>query len=1006
LTVAARLLVVLIGSSALQPGLAAARPPNPNDVFGRYQQTVWQERDGLPQNTILAITTTRDGYLWLGTYEGAARFDGVRFTLFNPDNTTGIGNALVYSILERRDGELWFATYGGGVSRFSHGRFTQLTMRDGMSSDYSTCLREDRAGALWIGTDGGGVSRYHEGRFDAITMKDGLPSDLVRGLVEDDEGGMLVGTSRGIARIADGRVTPYPVAQVASLDIRTIARAADGSLWVAAMTGGLYRVRTGIVTDFGPRHGLTNNVVESLYAASDGVVWVGTIGAGLFRYAADRFEPYPTADRLPGDRVPSIAPGVDGAVWVGTDGGLVRFRPPRVTVYTKRDGLASDYPADILEDASGSAWIETSGKLTRFTGGAFTILGVRDGLPDDTVRGLARGADGFPLVYMVSTGLFRWAPDRARFVAVDTPADIPWDRAYAVIEDRFRTLWIAIHDGGLRRVRDGQITRLSKRDGLADDSVISLFEDRAGQIWVGTLRHGVTRIARDGRMTTWTTQNGLAANHVMSFYEDASGALWIGTHGGGLTRVKDDRLSTISVRQGLYNAKVFQILEDDEGNLWMNCNMGVWRTPLKQLHEVAEGRRAAVESVAYDTSDGMLSADGEGTNLAGWRMHDGTLWFPTTKGIVAIDPRRRDSALSRVLIEGATIDREPAAVDGPIRLSPEQRNLEIRFTGLSWSRAPAVKFRFRLTPLERNWVDAGTRRTAYYSYLPPGSYTFSVTADNGEGVWSDTGATVAVVVQPRLHQTWWFISVVAMAVVATAWASVRYRIAQIRRAQAAQQAFSRQLIELQESERQRIAAELHDSLGQSLLVVKNRALLGTMSQSGEQARTHFQEISAAAAQTLEEVRAISYDLRPHHLDQLGLTTTIGAMLDKIGQSAAIAVTRELDDIDGLFQPSDEITIYRIIQESLNNVLKHSQATEALVAVRSYEHGVEIVIRDNGQGFSPREPRAHGAGPGGFGLKGIAERVQMLGATHTVESAPGQGTTIRVRIAAAPARGRR
>jgi signal transduction histidine kinase len=378
-------------------------------------------------------------------------------------------------------------------------------------------------------------------------------------------------------------------------------------------------------------------------------------------------------------------------------------------------------------------------------------------------------------------------------------------------------------------------------------------------------------------------------------------------------------------------------------------------------------------------------------------MRDGALWFATSKGIVVIDPRRRSSAPSRVLIEGVTIDREPAAIDGPIRLTPEQRNLEISFTGLSWSRAPAIKFRFRLTPIDRDWVDARTTRTAYYSYLPPGSYTFSVTADNGEGVWSDTVATLAIVVEPRVYQTWWFMGGTAIALMVSVGGAVRYRIAQIRRAQAAQQAFSRQLIELQEHERQRIAAELHDSLGQSLLVVKNRALLGAMSQPGEQSLTHFQEIGAAAAQTLEEVRAISYALRPHHLDQLGLTTTVGAMIEKIEKSTAIRITCELDDIDGLFPSSDEITIYRIIQESLNNVLKHSRATEAHVAVLSYEHAVEIVIRDNGQGFVPRASRDDADGPGGFGLKGIAERVQMLGATHTIESAPGAGTTVRVRI---------
>jgi signal transduction histidine kinase len=219
----------------------------------------------------------------------------------------------------------------------------------------------------------------------------------------------------------------------------------------------------------------------------------------------------------------------------------------------------------------------------------------------------------------------------------------------------------------------------------------------------------------------------------------------------------------------------------------------------------------------------------------------------------------------------------------------------------------------------------------------------------------------------------------------------------MRRAQAAQQAFSRQLIESQERERQRIAAELHDSLGQNLLVVKNRALLGALSQQDDEARKQFTEIGATVAQTLEEVRTISYNLRPHHLDQLGLTTTIRAMIDKIAESSGIEMSSELDDIDGVFPPADEITIYRIIQESLNNVVKHSRAGEAHVAVRCQEHQVEITIRDNGQGFASNASDAGAAPRGGFGLKGLAERVHMLGGTHTIESAPGRGTTVTVRI---------
>jgi signal transduction histidine kinase/ligand-binding sensor domain-containing protein len=987
-----RHIILLIIANTFWVANATAQSMSRNDVFGRYQQINWQERDGLPQNTVLAVTTTRDGYVWMGTYEGAVRFDGVRFTLFNPSTTTGIGNSFVTSLLERRDGSLWLATYGGGVSRLSGGRFTQYAIRDGLSSDVIMCLFEDHAGTLWIGTDGGGVNAFSQGRFTPYTIADGLPSNLVRAIVDDGHGGLLVGTSRGIARIADGRVSAYEGrADVAHADISALARPPDGSFWVAPMSGGLYRVDSRGVTEFGPDQGLTNDRVESLFADEEGRMWVGTSQNGLFRYSPGRFESYAPADGLPGARVPVIARGADHDLWIGTDGGLMRFKKPRVTVYTQRDGLAGDFVGGIFQDVDGSVWAETGHRLTRFVNGAFKVFTTNDGLPDGRIR-LASSADRLPLVY-ARAGLARWTHDR--FVQAKDLAGLPWDRVTAVLEDRSGTLWLGIHDGGLIRVRDGHADHLTTKDGLADDSIEALFEDRRGSLWVGTLRNGMTRIS-DGKMTSWSTRDGLAANHVKVFYQDAAGTLWIGTHGGGLSRFKDGRFATISARQGLYNDQIFQILEDDDANLWMNCNTGIWRTSLRQLNEVADGSRTAVESFAYGNADGMLSSEGVGANLAGWKMRDGSLWFPTTKGIVVIDPRRRDVEPPRVVIEGITVDREPIAVGGPLRLTPGQENLEIQYTGLSWSRPPAIKFRFRLIGLDRDWVDAGARRTAYYSHLPPGSYTFNVTADNGEGVWDAAGKTLAIVVLPRFYQTWWFLGAVASSLVALVWLSWRYRIAQMTRAQAAQQAFSRQLIASQERERQRIAAELHDSLGQNLLVVKNRALLGALSQQDDEARKQFTEIGATVAQTLEEVRTISYNLRPHHLDQLGLTTTIRAMIDKIAESSGIEMSSELDDIDGVFPPADEITIYRIIQESLNNVVKHSRAGEAHVAVHCYEHHVEITIRDNGQGFASSASTA-GATHHGFGLKGLAERVHMLRGTHTIESRPGRGTTVTVRI---------
>ena len=436
-----RHIILLVIANALWAASAAAQSTNPNVVFGEYQQISWQERDGLPQNTVVAIATTRDGYLWVGTYEGAARFDGVRFTLFNPSTTTGIGNLYVTSLLERRDGDLWLATYGGGVSRLSGGHFTQYAMRDGLSSDFVWCLFEDNAGTLWIGTEGGGVNAFSRDRFTVYTIANGLPSNVVRAIIDDGNGGLLVGTNRGIARIADGRVSPYEGrADVAHADISMLARQPDGSFWVATISGGLYRLDSHGMTEFRPDHGWANDRVQSLFADDEGRMWVGTTNNGLFRYSAGRFERYTPADGLPGARVQVIARDVDNSLWIGTDGGLVRFKKPRVTVYTQRDGLAGDVVGSIFQDAEGSVWAEAGYGLTRFVNGAFKVLTTSDGLPGGRPM-LGSSADRHPLVYTRS-GLARWTHDR--FVQVREVDGIPWDRVTAVFEDRSGTLWLGI----------------------------------------------------------------------------------------------------------------------------------------------------------------------------------------------------------------------------------------------------------------------------------------------------------------------------------------------------------------------------------------------------------------------------------------------------------------------------------------------------------------------------------------------------------------------------------
>ena len=298
--------------------------------------------------------------------------------------------------------------------------------------------------------------------------------------------------------------------------------------------------------------------------------------------------------------------------------------------------------------------------------------------------------------------------------------------------------------------------------------------------------------------------------------------------------------------------------------------------------------------------------------------------------------------------------------------------------------------------LDRDWIEAGNRRIAYFSHLPAGHYTFHVIAANSDGVWNETGATLAVTVYPPFWQTQWFLGLVVLSVLTLAALLYRARIRKLKQAQVAQEVFARQLLASQEGERKRIAAELHDGLGQNLLVIKNWAVLaGRALELESKARAPIQEVTAAAARSIEEVREIAHNLRPYHLDEIGLTDAVAAMVERVAEASSISFTLEQDDLKGLLSPEVEINLYRMIQECLNNIVKHAQATAVALSIRRNAQSLVVVIKDNGRGFDlaqvlSRKDR-------GFGLAGLAERVRLLGGKETIQSEPNLGTTITITL---------
>jgi signal transduction histidine kinase len=500
----------------------------------------------------------------------------------------------------------------------------------------------------------------------------------------------------------------------------------------------------------------------------------------------------------------------------------------------------------------------------------------------------------------------------------------------------------------------------------------------------------------NGTWRRFTKRDGLADERVVSLYEDRAGTLWIGGLMGGLAQFANAKFSAFPLASGGLPRMVSGIAEDDFGNLWLASLDGIHRVSKAEL-ENGDGT-ANPFVVHYNRADGMRSSEcASGTQPTIWKARDGRLWFATVDGVSVTDPRALPSntngpsvAIEEVLVDGKKVEMNP------LRVPPGAGRVELHFTALTLTSPEKARFKIQMEGSDRNWVDIGTRRVAYYTRLAPGNHTFRVIAANSDGVWNRTGATMALTAFPQYWQTIWFKILVAAgwAGLVLLWYERRLRRMRVRRAE--HQAFSQRLLEVQESERKRIAAELHDSLGQTFLVVKNRAILGSQKLENPSAMAaDFEQISKSASDGLQEVRQIAYSLRPFELDRLGLKRAIETMLERVAESGEVKIDVQIDELNGIVPPGKEIHLYRVCQEAITNVLKHAHARTVLFELRKNGRVAELEIMDDGKGFDVdallRDPAR------GLGLRSMSERVAALHGKFKIESAPGRGSRISVII---------
>ncbi len=751
------LYVLLLAIAAVHPahadsGLDPAKP------IKQLHQDVWGTEEGLPQNTVPAILQSREGYLWFGTELGLVRFDGLGFTVFDKSNTPELKSNVVDALLEDRSGDLWIGTMGGGLTELHNGKFATFTTREGLSSDSVLTLLEDRAGDLWIGTQGGGLDCLRNGHFTALTTKTGLSNNEVFALAEDRSGSIWVGTHDGLSRLSRGTILTYKTRDgLPNAYIKCLHLTPEGTLWIGTNGGGLSEFENGKFHSYGTKAGLPSNAIASIHEDARGSLWIGTIGGGLSRKIGAQFTSYAVKDGLPNNDVWALYEDRNHDIWIGTGGGgLVRLSNRRLfAAYGLREGLSSATALPVFEDRDDNLWIGTNGGgLDRFRAGKFTTFTTKNGLADNLVFTLSEDRNR-DLWIGTRKGLNRLK--NGRFTTYTTKNGLPSDIVFATYVDRSDNLWIGTR-AGLGKWTGGKFTSYTTKNGLSNNLVQAIYEDREGNLWIGTGGGGLNRF-KNGKFEVFDLKRGLSNSLVLSIYEDADGILWVGTDGGGLNRLKNGKFTSYTTRNGLGDDAIFEILEDDSSNLWMSSNKGVFRVSKSQLNALAEKRIARIESVSYGASDGMISKEcNGGFQPAGWKTHDGRLWFPTMKGVVVVDPRDagiRNPAPGAIL-EQAFVDHHEVSVRGNLRVPPGRGELEFRYSAPNFQSAQKTIFRYKLDGFDRTWIDAGNRRTAYYTNIPPGHYRFQVIASNGDGVWSSRATSFAVSLGSHFYQTAWF----------------------------------------------------------------------------------------------------------------------------------------------------------------------------------------------------------------------------------------------------------
>lgn len=958
---------------------AASRAAAPTSI-GRPTQYFFDTyglEAGLPGVSVNAVCQTRDGYLWVATGGGLARFDGVRFVSFRPVDTPAFKTPLIYCLMEARDGALWIGT-SRGIVRYQDGAFEHVGLPD---AEVHT-LAEDHAGRMWAGTYGKGLYFWRDGQFHHCEDELIKDSPFVFRLFVDSADRVWVGSeSAGFVYFERDAFHRAGNAPPNNDRIQAIAEQPAGTLWFGTRAHGLFRYRDDAFVGVDPGEGLAGEQVFDLKPDHEGGLW---IVSAVLQHVADPLHPrVATVPNVPKEGLFAVYEDREGSVWLSArERGLVRGGEMPYGMVATLDGALDGSVRSISQDPAGDFWLASQSGVVRLTPEGASSHPLHDQTPSNLRPTVVLAARDGTVWIGTAESLYVWRDGKllpqGNFKGI-----------YGLFEDHAGSIWIGTISDGIIKQAEGKFIPIPLTSGQPVVHAASFCEGKDHTIYATTWNAGFVTI-RDDRATVIDRAQGLPTDEVRAIYVDAENRIWLGFRGLGLGLWQNGRCwNSPVVAQELAN-HVSAIAEDARGQLWIGTPAGVMWVAKSDLLAVIRGQKDEASLRIAEVNRALRTAAvWTGPQSVMCLTQNGNYLFATREGVLAIAPAQLPGRMApppvyieRVAVEGHTIDSRAG-----ITLPAGARNLRLDFTAPSFVEPSQVLFRYRLDGYDPEWIEAKTQRTANYGNLAPGEYTFRVIACNADGVWNRRGAVLAIVQRPHFYQTGWFYGLIGLAAVGAGVGLNRWSNQRLKR--------RLELLEAKqatERERRRIAKNLHDDLGASLTEISlcAEALERKISPSARPEFTDLADHVRGLAGTLD---AIVWSANPANDSLDRVSAFVSGVFQQLCRTAEIRcridVPHPLPPVP--LSPDERSNLFLAAREVMTNMVKHSGATEAWLHMKVVGDCFQFRLDDNGCGFDLAAAQAGNRN----GLGNIRSRIAELGGTVRFETAPGKGTSITI-----------